>query len=74
MLTPLELGVERGTRCRDVGDFFCPISLERMCDIEKGEDWALVGSPLSKLLLPLVMCNFSHLSSQCGVVDSRVEG
>lgn len=37
-LTPLEPSVENGRALLEGGDFFCPISLDRMSDIEKGEE------------------------------------
>ena len=38
LLTPLELGVENGMERVAGGDFFCPVSLDKMSDMEKGED------------------------------------
>ena len=38
LLAPLELGVEKGIAWVVVGDFFWPVSFDKMSDIEKGED------------------------------------
>ena len=43
LLMPLEPGVEKGMDCVAGGDFFWPVSLERISDIEKGEEWVRVG-------------------------------
>ena len=46
--------MEKGRGRWDVGDFFCPRSLDKMSDMENGEDWVWVGlMPLSQL--PLLM-------------------